>query len=323
MRAGTSHVRTWPAPSKVMAADIQSGSMYARHACFLGLILTAIAIFHRALFFVAGASISVDQYSHILLVVPVSAALLYMTRRRVLAHVAYNPLAGLLLLFLMAAFAYTAGHSGALTASAYLSLSILFFAGCCVTAFVFCYGVQAFKVAIFPLLFLLLMVPLPDSVLERVIAILQNGSAVAACLLFRAAHIPYVRHGVVVALPRIDIYVAEECSGIRSSMVLLLCTLVLGQLYLKSFWTKTLLTITVLPIMVAKNGLRIFVLSTLGMYVDPSFLSGRLHHEGGFIFFGLGFAGLFFVIWLFRKIGLDPGTADSLPENHGLHAGKI
>jgi exosortase len=292
---------------------LKFGALYVRHACLLGLFLVAAGIFHRALFFVVRSSISVDQYSHILLVVPVSAFLLYLTRRKVLADVAYWPPAGVLFLMLVAGFAYAARHSSALSPSGYLSLSILFFAACCISAFVFCYGVQAFRSAMFPLLFLLLMVPLPDSLLSRVIAMLQNGSAVATGMLYSAAHIPYVRHGVIFILPKIDIYIAEECSGIRSTMVLLLCSLVLGHLYLKSFWTKLLLVLAVLPITVAKNGLRIFVLSTLGMYVDPSFLSGRLHHQGGFIFFGLAFALMFLLIWLFRKLGLDPGTGDSSP----------
>jgi hypothetical protein len=45
------------------------------------------------------------------------------------------------------------------------------------------------------------------------------------------------------------------------------------------------------------------------MYVDPSFLSGRLHRDGGFIFFAIAFAGILLLIWLFQKLGLDPGIA--------------
>jgi exosortase len=295
----------------MMDDKLKFGALYVRHGCFLGLFLAAVGIFHRALFFVVRSSISVDQYSHILLVVPVSASLLYLTRRKVLADVAYWPPAGVLFLALVAGFAYGAGHSSALSPSGYLSLSILLFAACCVSASVFCYGIQAFRAATFPLLFLLLMVPLPDSVLHSVTSMLQNGSAVATCWLYRAAHIPYARHGVVIVLPKIEIYIAEECSGIRSTMVLLLCSIVLGHFYLKSPWAKILLVLAVLPLTVAKNGLRIFVLSTLGMYVDPSFLSGRLHHQGGFIFFGLAFALLFVLIWLFRKLGIESGTPDS------------
>ena len=289
--------------------------MFVRHACFLGLIGAAVLVFHRALFFVTGYSLAVDQYSHILLVVPVSAALIYASRKRVLAHVDYCALAGLSFLAMLGIFAFSAGYGGELTASAYLSLSILLFAGSCVAAFVFSYGVQAFRFAIFPLLFLFLMVPLPDAALQRVVASLQDGSAFAACVLFRVAHIPYIRHGVVVALPKIDIYVAEECSGIRSSMVLHCFVLWCWRIsYLRHWWEQGAADACGASAHDCKERTEnILVLSTLGMYVDPSFLSGRLHQQGGFVFFGLAFAGLFFLIWLIQKLGLDPGTASRRP----------
>jgi exosortase len=284
-----------------------------RHALFLSLVTLSAIVFHRALGIVFGSSLAVDQYSHILLVVPVSATLLFLGRTKVLANVAYSQAGGAILLLLGGAFAYAFAHRGALSESGYLSLSVLFFVCWCLAAFVFCYGTAAFRAGRFPLLFLILMVPLPDSVLERSIAMLQDGSAVATCLLLRLAHIPYVRHGVVLALGKVDIEIARECSGIRSSLVLFLSSLVLGHLFLKSGWTQTLLTLATLPISVAKNGLRIFTLSTLGMYVDPSFLSGRLHHQGGFVFFGLAFASLWLLIWSFQKLGIDPGTTHPGP----------
>jgi exosortase len=284
-----------------------------RHACFLGLAVLSAIVFRRALWTVLGSSLDVDKYSHILLVAPVSAALLYPARKKVLAQASYSKVGGFLLLLLLAAFAYASTQSGAFSESGYLSLSFLFFVAWCLAAFVCCYGVAAFRAAPFPLLFSLLMVPLPDWVLERTIAALQNGSADATCLLLQLAHIPYVRNGVVLDLPKVSIYIAEECSGIRSSMVLLLSTLVLGHLYLKQGWTQALLVLAAFPLTVARNGLRIFVLSTLGMYVDPSFLSGRLHRDGGFIFFAMAFAGILMLIWLFQKLGLDPGTAPPPP----------
>ena len=284
-----------------------------RHACFLGLAGLSAIVFRRALWTVIGSSLDVDKYSHILLVAPVSAALLYLARKKVLAQVSYSKAGGFALLLLLVAFAYASTQSDTFSESGYLSLSFLFFVSWCLAAFVCCYGVAAFRAAPFPLLFSLLMVPLPDGVLERIIAALQNGSADATCLLLQAAHIPYVRNGVVLDLPKVSIYIAEECSGIRSSMVLLLSTLVLGHLYLKHGWTQALLALAAFPLTLARNGLRIFVLSTLGMYVDPSFLSGRLHRDGGFIFFAIAFAGILLLIWLFQKLGLDPGTAPPRP----------
>jgi exosortase/archaeosortase family protein len=59
--------------------------------------------------------------------------------------------------------------------------------------------------------------------------------------------------------------------------------------------------VLLVPVTIARNGLRIFVLTTLGMYVDPSFLTGRLHHNGGIVFFVLAFIILWGMIWLLQK----------------------
>jgi exosortase/archaeosortase family protein len=40
--------------------------------------------------------------------------------------------------------------------------------------------------------------------------------------------------------------------------------------------------------MILKNGIRIATLTLLAMYVDPGFLYGRLHHQGGIVFFLIG-----------------------------------
>jgi len=53
-----------------------------------------------------------------------------------------------------------------------------------------------------------------------------------------------------------------------------------------------------IPLSIAKNGFRIFMLSVLAVYVDPSFLHGWLHHQGGIVFFLVFLAGLFALLWL-------------------------
>jgi exosortase len=278
-----------------------------RHGSFLMVCALLAAMFYRALWIVVGQSLEVDKYSHILLVGPVSAVLLWQDRKKILARTSIGAAGIVMLAALLGIFEYFSRFGG-LSESGMLSFSFLIFVGSCLAAFVACYGMPAFRGARFALLFLLLMVPLPDAVMHRSIVALQNGSADVTCWFFRMAHIPYVREGTVLQLPKVEIYIAEECSGIRSTLVLLLSSLVLGHLYLRSWWSRVLLVLAVIPITIAKNGLRIFTLSTLGMYVDPSFLTGRLHHQGGFIFFGVSFAGLLLTIWLFRKTGLEPDT---------------
>jgi exosortase/archaeosortase family protein len=61
--------------------------------------------------------------------------------------------------------------------------------------------------------------------------------------------------------------------------------MVLAHLLLRSAWAKGLVIVAAIPLSIAKNGFRIFTLGVLAVYVDPSFLHGRLHHQGGIVFF--------------------------------------
>ena len=103
------------------------------------------------------------------------------------------------------------------------------------------------------------------------------------------------------SLPGITIEVAKECSGIRSSLVLLITSLLAGHLYLRSAWTKTLLSVAVLPLAIVKNGIRIVTLTLLSIYIDPSFLTGQLHRGGGIVFFLLALVILAPVLWWLQR----------------------
>lgn len=151
--------------------------------------------------------------------------------------------------------------------------------------FLLCYGLAAFRAGAFPLLFLLLMIPLPDVVLDRAIHALQEGSTEIAYLAFRAVGTPVLRNGFQLSVPGVTIEVAKECSSIRSSIALFITCLLAAHLYLRTTWKMILLALLSLPLSVIKNGIRITTLTLLSIYVDPGFLTGNLHHEGGFVFF--------------------------------------
>jgi exosortase len=267
---------------------------WQRHAGFFVLsVLTAYA-WWQAVALVGASSLTVDDFALFAFVPPVCISLIWMEWRQVGSNLAYWP-------SIVPAYAVLVAAGFALSHSSNTSLSIFLFVAACIAAFSACYGRAAGRKALFPLLLLFAAVPLPPSWLARAIWFLQQGSATATEWLFSLAHIPFVRQGLVFSLPTLDIEIARECSGIRSSLVLLVCGLVVAHLFLKSFWTQAVLAVAVVPITIAKNGLRIFTLSTLGMYVDASFLTGRLHRNGGIFFFALSFAALLGLIWLLRK----------------------
>ncbi len=172
---------------------------------------------------------------------------------------------------------------------------VLFWMG----AFALFFGASAFRAALFPLLFLLFTVPIPDPILSSVIYFLQKESTEAAELFFRLVGVPYLRQGFIFALPGVTIRVAEECSGIRSTLALLITTMLASHSLLKSNWKRALVCVVVIPISILKNGLRIVTLSTLAIYVNPAFLYGDLHHHGGVVFFSFGLAPLVLLVrWL-------------------------
>ena len=273
-----------------------------REAYFVGLIILAAAIFYRPLWIVAGSSFSVDQYSQVLVVPPLSILLLYMEKKKIFAQTSFSQAGIVLYVVFIGVFAYLARNAEAMDASNYIALSILLFTACCIAAFLFSYGSRALQAGAFPVFFLILMTPLPDSLRNQVITFLQYGSADVTDWLFTASGIPFTRAGVILSLPTVTIEIAQECSGIRSSLILVISGLILGHLFLRSGWSKLALLILLIPFTIIKNGIRIFTLSTLGMYVNPSFLTGRLHHEGGIVFFALALACVWVAIWLLQKV---------------------
>jgi exosortase len=157
--------------------------------------------------------------------------------------------------------------------------------------FTICYGRHAIKSAIFPFCFLCLVIPAPPVLLERIVVLLQRASADVAYVLFKLVGVPVFREGVKFSLPGLDIEVAAECSGIRSSMALLITVILAGHMFLRSAWRQLWLFCLTIPITILKNGMRIVALSLLGVYVDRSFLFGALHHRyGGLVSSAFGFA---------------------------------
>ncbi len=168
-------------------------------------------------------------------------------------------------------------------------------------SFVLCFGAKSSRIVLFPLLFLFGLVPLPGAALNWIISLLQEGSAWSAHALFAAFGVPVVQTGVLLTIPNLTIQVAQECSSIRSSSMLFITTIVLAQVLLRSPWRKTLVVFLAIPLSVAKNGLRIFTIAMLGTRVDPDYLTGRLHHQGGILFFIVALIGEFAILILLRR----------------------
>lgn len=194
-----------------------------------------------------------------------------------------------------------------------LSLRVLPVVVFWIAGYVLLYGLPSARAALFPLLFLGFTIPFPPAVLQVANDFLKDGSTETVAAMFSLTGTPYVREDYVFRLPYIAIEVADACSGIRSSIGLLITSLLAGHLFLRTSWKKAALLLVIIPITVFKNAVRITTLSLLSIHVDRSYLSGQLHHEGGIVFFVLSLALMTPVLlWLMRSERSSAPTAPRL-----------
>jgi exosortase len=291
--------------SQISAPSRLAAALTVRNAGFLAFVVATVVSFWPPLSTVIGRSLGYreyEHYSHIILVPLMTLFVLYVNRQAVFSRVRYACGPGTALLAIGVALGGVAAAGlPALSQEAYLSLTTLSAMTLVMGGFLFCYGVLAFREAAFALSLLLLMVPLPAPVLSGIVRFLQVASAEASYLLFTLTGIPILREGLVFALPGLTIEVAEECSGIRSSLALFITGLMVAYFSLQSNWTRTALMVAVIPLAVVKNAIRIVVLSLLAVHVDPAFITGRLHRQGGMVFFLVTLVLMAGVVWVLRR----------------------
>ena len=253
-----------------------------------------------------------ELHSHILAIPFICAYLLYARRKNLPGDYQFSPRCAALALIgglgglLVACSPWPANrilsHGDSLSAFAFSFVCLLFTGG-----FVFL-GRKWMAAAAFPAAFLLFMVPLPSDVVTHLETASQLLSAETASLLFTITGTPMLREGTIFQLPGIVIEVAQECSGIRSSWVLLITSVLTGELFLKDAWRRALLIAFVVPLAILRNGFRILVIGLLCVYLGPDMINSMIHRHGGPIFFTLSLIPLLLLLCWLQK-GEIPATS--------------
>src|SRR5438128_6726165 len=267
---------TAPGSTTPATADYHHRLELRRRRSVVGFLLFGvllIAAFAKPLFSLAIHAAGSELHSHILLVPFVSIYLMYLRRHSLPKNYTFSPLwamigfaAGLIWLAVASApgvFGLPLSYNDSL---ALMSLSFVCFLAA--GGFLFL-GRKWMAAATFPFAFLIFMVPMPDAMADALETSSKLASAEAANLFFNLSGTPVLRDGTVFALPGITIQVAQECSGIRSSWVLLITSLLAANLFLKSPLRRTMLVTAVIPLGILRNGLRILFIGFLCVHVGP------------------------------------------------------
>jgi exosortase len=238
------------------------------------------------------------EYSHAFLIPIVSGALAW-SRRDALRQAHIRPGYWGLALMAFALVVYITGKVGADLFLQRLSFVLMITGGVLYVA-----GASVLWTLLFPLGFLLLMIPLPGIIFNSIAFPLQLLAAQLSSVALEAVGVPVFREGNVMHLAAASLDVEEACSGIRS----LLSLIALGVLYSHlafSTWTpRLLLLLLVTPIAIAANVVRVFVAGLLAHHVSVETALGVFHTAGGWSVFLMAAVLLLGASRLMRAAGL-------------------
>jgi exosortase C (VPDSG-CTERM-specific) len=246
-----------------------------------------------------------DLHSHILLVPFISAYLIRLQRKQLPREYISSP--GLAMVFLVAGLAALASAWGLresgwpLSHNDFLALMALSFVCLLAVAGFLFLGRKWMAAAAFPVAFLIFIVPMPDGAAQWLETASKLASTEVANLFFSISGVPVLRDGTVFQLPGILFEVGQECSGIRSSWVLFMISLLAAHLFLQSPWRRTVLVALVIPLGILRNGFRILVIGLLCVHEGPQMMHSFIHKQGGPVFFVLALIPLFLLLWWLRK----------------------
>jgi len=300
------------------------------HVCFAGLVLLGAAVYFFPISALAKLVFENETYSHITLIPLVSLFLLVIQRKSIFAGAGRKPAAGFAVcaggLVLYGLATVLREHLGRTAfrnqdvPNDYLTLCMAGAVAWVIGSFIAVYGMPAFKKARFALLFLVFTIPIPMFLLEGIVTALQLASAEASDIVFRLTGAPYHRSGLVFEFPNVAVLVAEQCSGIRSSLSLFILSIITGYLFLRTFSRRVILALAIFPITVVKNAFRIVTITLLANYVDMRFLTNHwIHSSGGIPFFAVAMGMFIPLVWALRRTE-KPGTE---PDGKGMIVPKV
>jgi exosortase len=252
-----------------------------------------------------------DNYSHGFFVIPLALYFCW-ERRDALKSARRQPtILGLILIAVSLAVLL----SGLLGAELFLTRISLI--GVIAGVVLFVWGWQHFRRLAFPLVFLLLMIPLPTIVFNQIAFPLQLLASRAGETVINLAGIPVLREGNVLQLPSRTLEVAEACSGIRSLVSLIMLAIVLGHFTERRTGRRILITLAAIPIAILANAARVAGTGLASELISPAAAEGFLHTFSGWLLFVVAFIGL---VAVQRALAGMPGDA---PAEAGVHARQV
>ncbi len=228
-----------------------------------------------------------SYYSHGYLV-PLITAFLVWRRRGCFQEAAYSSSTIGIVLFSIGAFMqiasafmrihFTSGFSFIL-----VLLGIIFFL----------FGKEVGKKLLFPILFLIHMIPLPLSAIAELSLKLKLFAAGCAMSLVNLTGIPAIQDGSKMFFSDSSLVVGDVCSGLKSLIALIAFGTLYAHMSSVSNYAKPILFLASVPAALIANIIRILILCIIANNWGSDVATGRAHDITGLLIFGTAFILMF------------------------------
>ncbi|MCP4671247.1 MAG: exosortase [Desulfobacula sp.] len=262
----------------------------------LPLILVFYFLYHKAI----AALIfdwSVDpNFSHGFLIPFVT---LYMVwyKKNELAQISHEPSKTGFFIIILGMLVHVAGNVGSELFLMRFSM-IITLAG----IIIYYFGLKMFMKVLVPVGYLIIMIPIPAILWNKIAFPLQLFSANISAQTINLLGIPVFREGNILHLANTSLEVVDACSGLRSLTSLLALTGAFAFLAPLSAFKKWILFFSAIPIAVTVNVIRLTITGAMAAWIGPETAHGFLHDMSGLIIFGAALILVYIVFTIEMKI---------------------
>jgi len=311
--------------SEPTSADLQPTARLSRAQwaiLALGIILLVVAFFWTGQWMVIRWEHTSGYYSHGWLIGPVALGLLWLNRKELAACQRKPNRWGLLIVIpsLLLHLAGVALVTGVVSGLAMIAL----LAGLVLTLF----GRRTLRLLLFPIIFLLFMIPLPEVVVEKISFTMKLMAAALATKAVEAVGLVVVRDGSIIHLPPsqyIDTYqrliVDDVCSGLKYLISLTAFGALYAYIARVKYTAKAILFLCSIPISFVANVMRVIVMIFVAYRWGVEKIEGGIHDFFGIMLFVTAFVFLFILESFLRRFcrmageQQTPAVTSKTPDN--------
>lgn len=237
-----------------------------------------------------------DNFSHGFLIPFVAGYLIWLRKEKLTNFVLKQNNFGLLIIF-TGMLLHIVGNIGAELFVQRISLIVTLFG-----LVYYIFGKQIARETSVPVLYLILMIPIPAIIWNKIAFPLQLFASKMTADVINLLGVPILREGNVLHLANTTLEVVDACSGLRSLTSLLALSGAFTCIVTIKNYNKWILFLSAIPIAIVTNIIRLTSTAIMARFIGPEVAHGFLHDFSGLLVFVSAFLLLYFTYILINRV---------------------